>query len=274
MEKPEIYFFSGTGNSFSVAKDIADRINGKIIPVISLMKQDIIHTDADVIGVVFPIYDFKAPVLIDNFIKKLANIDSKYIFAVCTYGLMPLKTMKKLEKTITSCGGKLSGGFTVKMPHNGISYEKFKLDKQNKLLNNWKIKCESVVDYINARKVGTIEKNSSFHLIIMVGIFIKALPKFMSLFKQVITKGWDSFALFADEKCNGCGICEKVCPMENITMIENKPSWSDKCMICFACLHWCPWEAIQAGNLTQKMKRYHHPKVKMNDIINQKRRNI
>jgi Pyruvate/2-oxoacid:ferredoxin oxidoreductase delta subunit len=57
-------------------------------------------------------------------------------------------------------------------------------------------------------------------------------------------------------------------------MKNGTPVWSDKCINCFACLQWCPEEAINAGVITQKMKRYHHPQVTMNDIINQKKKII
>jgi flavodoxin len=129
MRKTEIYYFTVTGNSFTVARDIANRLNGKLIPIVSLIDQDSIQTKSDVIGIVFPIYDFKAPELVITFINKLKNLESKYIFAVCTYGVMPLKTMKKLNKIITANRGMLSGGFTVKIPHNGIGYNKISISK-------------------------------------------------------------------------------------------------------------------------------------------------
>jgi len=116
----EIYYFSGTGNSFAVARDIANKIGGKLIPIILLIKNEKIETEADVIGFVFPIYDFKPPVIVRKFIEKLRNIDSKYIFAVCTYGITPSGSMKRFDNLIKS-----SGGFAVGMPHNGIGSDLF-----------------------------------------------------------------------------------------------------------------------------------------------------
>ncbi len=113
----EIYYFSGTGNSLVVARDIAEKINGKIIPIVSVLDQEIVNTNADVIGFVFPIHDYKPPPLIEQFIKKIANLNSKYIFAVGTYGFIPLGAMKIIEQNIKACGGELSLGYVVKMPH-------------------------------------------------------------------------------------------------------------------------------------------------------------
>ena len=46
---------------------------------------------------------------------------------------MPMKALKKLEKTMQSCGGKLSGGFVVSMPNNGIITEKITAKRQKKI---------------------------------------------------------------------------------------------------------------------------------------------
>ena len=99
MNNVEIYFFSGTGNSLVVANDLAKKLDGQLMPMIPQLKKATIETDAKVIGLVFPIYDFKAPRIVEGFIGKLANIESKYIFAVATYGFLPLKAMKRLAKT-------------------------------------------------------------------------------------------------------------------------------------------------------------------------------
>jgi MinD superfamily P-loop ATPase len=71
----------------------------------------------------------------------------------------------------------------------------------------------------------------------------------------------------ADEKCSRCGICQKVCPVNNIEMIDGKPAWKGHCEQCLACLQWCPEQAIQYGKNTTGRKRYHHPEVKISDLI-------
>ncbi|MGZ7136213.1 MAG: hypothetical protein ACXVHY_10080, partial [Methanobacterium sp.] len=56
MNKAEIYYFSGTGNSLIVARDIAEKMNGNLISIPSVMDKQSLTTDADVIGIVFPVY--------------------------------------------------------------------------------------------------------------------------------------------------------------------------------------------------------------------------
>jgi ferredoxin/flavodoxin len=268
----EIYYFSGTGNSLVVARDLAGKMNGTLIPVTAVIDQDRIQTGATVIGVVFPIYDFKPPRIIGQFIRKLDNPGAKYLFAVCTYGITPGRALQHVEKELTACGGNLAGGFAVHMPHNGIGSGTFFGTHYEQMFASWKQQREVMYEYIHARKQGKLETSNLFVSIILSGVFLKAIPVLLPLFTQVLLKGWNSLALIADGKCNGCGICQKICPVDNIAMIGSKPVWSDHCEGCFACLQWCPQEAIQAGSITINMKRYHHPEVKITDMIQGKRK--
>lgn len=262
-----IYYFSGTGNSLAVARDISEKINGTLIPVASVIEQERIDSDADVIGIVFPIYDFKPAKIIGRFIPKLHHRDDAYLFAVCTYGITPGKTMRHVDTMLTSCGGKLSAGFAVQMPHNGLGSQIFSTDQHELMFTAWQKKCNDICDVIHDREQEVLESSNLFASVVLSGVFLKTIPILWSLAKQVITQGWNSLQYFADERCDGCGICQRICPVKNIAMIDDRPSWSDHCEGCFACVHWCPQAAVQIGSLTRNMPRYHHPEVKIADMI-------
>ncbi len=271
MRRVEIFYFSATGNSLTVAKDIAKGLQAKLVSVVSLFDQKHIQTNAKIIGLVFPIYESKAPGIINEFISKIDDINSKYVFAVCTYGVRPLKSLRKLDTLITQSGGTLAGGFTVKMPHNGLGIKKISQKKQGNMFADWNQKCGQIIDYVTQGKQGEIETGSRVQIVFFFAIMLRNLPSLLPLLKIAITKGWDSIGFYADDNCNLCGICEQICPVNNITL-EEEPVWSDHCLNCFACLHWCPEEAIQIASLTKKMKRYHHPQVKRMEIMNQKKK--
>ncbi|MCX5780008.1 MAG: EFR1 family ferrodoxin, partial [Firmicutes bacterium] len=74
-------------------------------------------------------------------------------------------------------------------------------------------------------------------------------------------------SFYVDDKCNGCGICAKVCPVNNIEIVDNRPMWNHHCESCLACFVWCPEKAISGGLLSGKSERYHHPEVKLMDMI-------
>ena len=272
MNNTEIYFFSGTGNSFIVAQDLANGLDAKLISVISSMEDAVIDTTAEVIGIVFPIYDFKAPLLIETFIKKLNCTHDAYIFAVCTYGVLPIKTMMKLKKSLGLINKELSGAFTIKMPHSGVGYSEIPIEKQKHMFEAWNRRCPQIIEYVHHRKTGLVEQNNTIYYLVLLGILLKMMPSLFGMLKSVILHGWDSLAFVANEQCNSCGLCERICPVNNISMKNDAPVWSDKCINCFACLQWCPEEAINAGVITKKMKRYHHPQVTIKNIINQKKK--
>jgi hypothetical protein len=122
-----------------------------------VIDQDRIHTKATVIGVVFPVYDFKPPRIIGLFIRKLDNPAEKYLFAVCTYGISPGRTMLHVEKELKACGGNLAGGFVVHMPHNGIGSAAITGTQHEQMFTSWKQQGEVIYDYIQARKQGKLE---------------------------------------------------------------------------------------------------------------------
>jgi len=69
------------------------------------------------------------------------------------------------------------------------------------------------------------------------------------------------------EHCNGCGICQEICPAENIHMLQKRPEWLHHCEQCLACLQWCPNTAIQYGKKTINYDRYHHPEITLKTMV-------
>lgn len=73
-------------------------------------------------------------------------------------------------------------------------------------------------------------------------------------------------SIIVDEKCNGCGTCAKVCPVNNIKIVDRKPELQHRCEMCFACDEWCPSNAIHHWSRPEGTK-YHHPEVKISDML-------
>ncbi len=80
------------------------------------------------------------------------------------------------------------------------------------------------------------------------------------LFLMMAPKQGKKFS--ATAACTGCGVCAKVCPVNNIALNrEKRPVWEAHCEYCLACINWCPAQAIESGKATQGRNRYHHPDV-------------
>jgi ferredoxin len=146
------------------------------------------------------------------------------------------------------------------------------------MFSDWSKKCEVLTDFVHARKKGVYETSAEFLLNFIDVIKVReSLGKYIWL-KMADYPGCTSlsfsesrqlmdYGFYSNEKCIGCGTCEKVCPVDNIKMIDKNPSWQHKCEQCFACLQWCPQSAIQFGNNTENINRYHHPDVKVSDLM-------
>jgi ferredoxin/flavodoxin len=257
----ELYYFSGTGNSLVVARDIAEKISGKLISIPSMMDKETITTDADVIGIVTPAYYMRIPRIVERFIGKLTDLQSKYIFVIVTVGGVAGGILDRLSEAIGSRGGKLAAGFVVRMPANYIhDAGALPVFLQKMMFRNWKKRADKIADHISNRKIGLQAKFNP----VMTNIFSKRIDK------QYLGGGLSpdiDMNFWTDNKCNGCRICLRVCPTRNIIMANDKPAWQHHCEKCLTCIQWCPKQAIQFKNVTVKRKRYHHPDVKLSDVL-------
>jgi ferredoxin len=262
--RTEVYYFTGTGNSLAVARDMAEKLKARLTPVTLDISQEGLLTQADTVGFVFPVYDFKPPPVVEEVIRQSQNLSSRYLFAACTYGIAPSQSLRHLEKVIVSRGGQLAAGFAVGMPHNGIGCSAVSEGEHKRLFKNWKGRSREICEYIEAKEKGRIESSSLFS-----GLSgnLKMAPTLFRFLGRVLLKGINSLALTASNDCNGCGICARICPMHNIEIVSDKPTWADRCASCFACLHWCPKGAVSLGGFDADIRPYHHPDVKISDLI-------
>ena len=274
----EVYYFSGTGNSLWVAKQIAEKTNAKLISIPSVMEKERVTPAANTVGVVFPVYyatnDSGIPLIIHRFIQKLENLHSKYIFAVCTCGSMSGTTIENLAKLVKSQNGELSAGFTLKMNDKTIPQE-----KQEKMLAKQKQKINEIYAYISAKKIGRLESRGIMRKIVMAPLLYLAIKPAFSRryrrlsnsthlpFRELVPLADKSYKV--NEKCISCGTCAKVCPVDNIKLMAGKPVWLHHCETCLACYVWCPKEAI-CGEIVSYNEWYHHPNVKLSEMLIEK----
>lgn len=256
-----IYYFSGTGNSFYAAKKIAQHFEATLLPITSL--KDI---SDDMVGFVLPSYDFKIPKIVSEILKK-SNIQANYIFAVSTYGVALYKNLLNFNKLLRSKGLVLSAGFGLHMPHNAVGSSSFCPKKIDTILEASEIKIEYIIESIE-HKDNTLEKTHIFEK----GHLIKLFPKLMH-FLYLLLKGPQKLRFKINQDCIGCHLCQSLCPADNIEIINGIPTFKDQCSSCFACLQWCPKQAIQFGDYHFKdlhLRHYTHPKVTSSELLDAK----
>lgn len=250
--KNAIFYFSGTGNSLQVAKDLAKRLGE--CEVFNLAKYDTqTEISAERIGIVFPVYFWGIPNIIERFLSEIKLVGNPYIFAVVTCGAVVGASLKQVNDLLRLKSQKLHSGFMIKMPENYIIYyNSDSKKKQQKRFNDEELKVLDISKVVINKKELPIEKSKY----IVDTLFGKVLNH------AVVRKfPWKDTNFTVNDRCTGCGKCEKVCSVGNITMENKKPKWNHHCEFCLGCLQSCPLQSINYKNKTQKRSHYINPNV-------------
>jgi ferredoxin len=246
-----IYYFSGTGNSLEAARQISDGLGKiKMMSMASPVPTAPVGGKGAVIGFVFPSYYGDLPRIVRRFVEGMTILPDTYCFAIVTMGLVGSGSITALSSLLSQKQILLNYGKGIVMCKNYIlKYNPDGEARIQKMLKKSKSTFENIVKDVMERK-----QNGVRHLRFGESKLYKNIEHLDEHF-------------FADEHCKNCGLCEKICPVQNICMVNGKPEWQHHCEHCVACIHWCPTKAIQYGNLTQERRQYHHPKVSASDLI-------
>jgi len=245
-----------------MAKCLKEKLNEcELIPIAGLINQDSIIATSDKVGFVFPVYDWSLPKIVNDFVEKIDLSNTKYIFAVATMGGFSRQYVAPhLNNLLKPKNKELDAAYNLRIYSNNIFGSKHinpipSKEKGEKRIRNAELKLEEIAEIIRTNQKSKINKGSN--------MMKRSYENFL---KEVNTM---DEKYYTDERCNGCGICEKLCPVDNIKLVNEKPEWQHKCQMCLACLHYCPQEAIQHGEYTLGRARYNHPYIKMKELMNQ-----
>ena len=263
--KTIIYYFTGTGNSLAAAKKIATLLGDcELVPIASL--QDIpgeITAQADRVGIVCPVYDAGIPVIVAEFAGRLTISRTGYVFGIVTMARIGVSALHQLNGIFRKRQGRgLDAAYAVVMTGNFQPVGK---------------SCPVAPGH-------PVLTAADARLTEIAGMIDKGLivpPRFSPLSSLIHMLSYGSFsrtvrgsdkAFSVSDACTSCGTCVKVCPVENIMMVKDRPSWLHHCECCCACLHFCPVEAIQLNVMqgTKGRGRYRHPDLKIEDMKTQR----
>jgi ferredoxin len=255
-----IYYHSGTGNSLWISRRIAAGLGGADVLPMSVAGDGKVTAGSGAVGLVFPVHMWGVPALVLRFTEKLNETRPEYLFAVAVNAGQVSNTLVQLKKILARNGLHLSSGFEIVMPSNYIPWgSPGPTEKWSRLFDAAGEKMSRICDAVKGKTKMPVEKGPLWQRMLFTALYhmsFSRMPKMDTGFR-------------ADEKCDQCGICAKVCPVSNITLEDGKPVWNHGCLQCLACLQWCPKEAIQYGRKTHAYERYHHPEVQLKDMLQQ-----
>lgn len=258
-----IFYFTGSGNSLAIARAIADGLGEtELLPIATSMR-GFEGADEERVGIVSPVFAWGPPRMVAEFLRRFHAKAGQYVFAISDSGGSHGATLRRIAKLLRSAGTRLDAGFAVRgdflanlpgMEDMGVIRFIQRIVKKVPL--HFADRRDELIRAIRAKERQAPEVNNlSVNLIgsIMHG-------GAMNMFK----KADRDFRV--SDACISCGTCARVCPRENVRLVDDRPTWHQDCEMCYACMLWCPQRAISVkGNLPAEPR--HHPDVALEDML-------
>lgn len=233
-----IYVFSGTGNTLIVANKISEilSLNSYNATVSKMESVDAKQIDLNsTIGIGFTTAFWNTFPFVRNWINSLPDGNQAETFLFTTMGDSSCGMIAHIAKILEKKNYKIIGAKGFIMPNNFLLVQGEKSNKKRIEKNLLKVE-EYIKGIINGN--GYIRKPNIF----------SSIAFYFSSF--VTTKLWNTKLAkkimkfkINKEKCVSCGICAKLCPIENIE-IKNIPQFKDKCIFCLRCVSYCPQQVL------------------------------
>jgi ferredoxin len=263
--KTTLFYFSATGNSLALTRNLANKIgNCEIVNIAKANRESSVKIVDGNIGFIFPVYAWGMPRIVAEFIEKLKCQETpEYVFAIVTCVAIQGNTLQDLKILLKKNQIPLHAGFSVKAPSasmmklNSLDTIIMKLDKQRFKTITAIERVDELARLINNKTHNNLE-TSSF----LANIFGSKMHKpGVNIFK---TKDQE-FEI--QSSCTNCGTCTRVCPRQNITIENGKPVFHQNCELCHACIQWCPNFAIRHKDFDPERNQYHNSEIKLQDIL-------
>ena len=245
-----VLYFSATGNTEYIAKEIARLIDDECLNLFSKIKNadySEIKSEKPFI-VCAPIYVCEMPNFMKRFLKKVKLTGSKEIYFIFSSGgysgcaCLEAKAISRKKRML------YKGSADIVMPRNYIASNLYPMQQPQTIRDSIKTAKEKIIQTAQIIKArGTLKMR---HVYLFEILIIKPVAVFW--INVVINEK----KFYVKDSCLGCGKCSKLCPLNVITMNEKRPEWHGNCTHCMACISNCPNDSIEYGNITPGKERY------------------
>ena len=264
----DIYYFSGTGNSLQIAHELREKLSEiHLIPIISELNKEEISINSTEMGIIFPIHAFTIPMVVEEFLLKADFKNADFLFAISNR-ICSSRVFHKINKILKKKGKKLTAEFAVETPQNYIPVFPAPTDEEIEFIEKkLQTDLENIMQTIQERREHKYKRDGP-----LLTIFSQTLFRLVTFLYQKSDFFHLAEKFYADSKCTSCGICEKICLVNKIELLDGKPTWKKDpgCTHCFACFSYCPTQAIQKGKKTSKRGRYRNKRISYTQIAAQK----
>lgn len=246
-----VLYFTGTGNSCFIAKRIASLTGDRLTSINERIKKNDLTEikDDEVFIFVVPTYAWRIPKIVEEWILKVDFCGTNKAYFVMNCGDSIGNAGKYIRRICKKKYFRYMGTAEIVMPENYIAvYEAPDSETAKEIIYEAIPQIDKTATRIKKR-----EKLPERDLHVFDGFNSSFIN---TVFYPFIVKA-DKFNV--NDKCIGCGKCEKECPLNNIHLRSNKPYWDHNCTHCMACICKCPVEAIEYGKKSIGKVRYQCP---------------
>ncbi|NCD33467.1 MAG: hypothetical protein EOL87_08645 [Spartobacteria bacterium] len=240
----DIFWFSGTGNTFLVAKEVKKALEAaqQVVVMHPLEQASPIDIKTEhAIGLIFPVTHQGTHRFIWQFVENMPRTDfSTEIFMIDTRMIYSGGIKGPMRNILTAKGYVPIGACEITMPSN--LFRKISSPKSDILKRERGLK--KARDFIRQM----MKNETAWRDIPFLSDWLSRrsrddayCERFTNRFKFSINP----------QQCVRCGLCHRICPMENIQFDKESgdtPIIGDHCTCCLRCFSYCPEHAIRMGS--------------------------
>ena len=264
MKKRILFYFTATGNSLYVARELSGP-DGEVMSMPKLLKRGQPKFEAEEIGFVFPCLMHLPPNRVREFIRA-AKLKADYFFTVVTYGDRKGTVVEAWDNICKEAGYEMHYINAVLMVNNWVNMADIEQELQTeKPTADMLRQIKADLTRREHALLPTTDEERQLHRELMAQTGLNDED-------GVTQKSEQRYA--SNDDCILCGICTMVCPRGCWHLGGPTSVNFGQCDYCMACIHNCPRKAIQLLPSTSTLfsrevnpeKHYRHPTVSVVDI--------
>ena len=236
----DLYYFTGTGNTYLAAKKIAQTLSesGCSVRLLDIAKANPLEINfTKTLGFGFPVACWNTYPFVRRFFNRLPQAFGTEAFVFSTMGDSSLKAAAMIGNILKNKGYSVIATKGFKMPNNLIAVQTE--EKNTVKRENAYLKIQNYAMDIFSGKSKAENAN----------IFVK----FCFAVSSIITGLWETkpsqkiirFKV-GQKECTKCMMCVKICPVNNISFNVFPVFGGNNCQLCMRCISYCPPNAIKA----------------------------
>ncbi len=245
MSKCLIVYFSQSGTTAQVAERIATglRSEGYQVDLCNMNGQQPPNVgDYDLLGIGTPVYYYRPPFNVEDYLNRLPDLGGLPAFAFVMYGTYRFDAGNKIRHALARKGAREVGYFHARGPDLFVGYLK-----------------EGYLFSPGHPVEGDLAQSEAFGRGVAACVGGKSYvrpeddnpPSMIYRLERFLTGRWFARQVYSrlfrvdKNRCTSCGVCMELCPAGNITEGRGRrPVWGRDCLLCLTCELKCPEEAI------------------------------